>query len=370
MILPEVMTFLSMNKRIACIIENLGSGGAERQISGLAVLLHKQGYEVEVWYYIDSVFYLAFLQENGVTVRFLADASNYRHRFSVLRKQIARYKPHDVISYSVSPSVISCLLKAFGAKFNLIVSERNTTQTLTGRDRLRFFLYRWANVIVPNSNSQASFIKQHFPYLSSKITVITNFVDTEVFSPAKTRIPSRDIINVVCVGGLAPQKNILRLMQAIGQVKADGYSIRIDWFGRDFGDSYSCEIHRLVSDLSLEDNVVFHRTSNSIQTEYCNADVFCLPSLYEGFPNVLCEAMSCGLPVLCSRVCDNPSIVNDTENGYLFDPLSIGDMVNTIEKFLNLPSRQREEMGRKSREIAVVLFSKERFLNQYIQLLS
>ena len=63
-------------KRILCIIENLGSGGAERQITGLAVMLKQAGYQVEVWYYVKKEFYLSFLSENGVVCRYLEDAGH------------------------------------------------------------------------------------------------------------------------------------------------------------------------------------------------------------------------------------------------------------------------------------------------------
>ena len=55
-------------KKILCLIEIIGPSGAERQISNLAVLLNKQGYEVEVAYYVKKEFSLPFLEENGVII--------------------------------------------------------------------------------------------------------------------------------------------------------------------------------------------------------------------------------------------------------------------------------------------------------------
>ena len=107
-------------KRILCIIESLGSGGAERQITGLAVMLKQAGYQVEVLYYVNKDFYLSYLHEHGVAARYLADASNPRKRFFALKNYINEYAPDTVISYSVSSNMICCLLKLFGAKFNLI----------------------------------------------------------------------------------------------------------------------------------------------------------------------------------------------------------------------------------------------------------
>ena len=67
--------------KIICLIESLGSGGAERQLSGLAVMLKQQGYEVEVGYYIKNEFYLSRLQDNGVASYYLPQAASAKKRF-------------------------------------------------------------------------------------------------------------------------------------------------------------------------------------------------------------------------------------------------------------------------------------------------
>lgn len=355
--------------KILCLIESIGSGGAERQLTGLAVMLKHHGCDVEVCYYINRDFYRPFLQENGVGSCFLEEASSSRMRFRVLKKHIKAYKPDTVISYSASPSMITCFLKLMGARFNLIVSERNTTQVLNSRERLKFSLYRWADHIVPNSQSQGDFINKYYPKLSSKVIVITNFVDTEKFSPGNDMRSEHEVSRMVCVGRLMPQKNVPHFIEAIGKVIGDGYKIHVDWFGLDLQDAYSTECHNAVKSFGLEDAFFFQTPSPTIQEEYQKSDVFCLPSYYEGFPNVLCEAMSCGLPVLCSRVCDNPNIVDEGNNGYMFDPHSINDMVSTIEKYLDLNIENKKDMGVKSREIAIDMFSAESFIRKYLSII-
>lgn len=355
--------------RILCLIESLGSGGAERQLTGLAVMLKQQGHQVEVCYYVKMEFYLPYLQENGVEVCYLSAATNPKERFSALRKHIKAFKSDTVISYSTSPSMITCMLKLLGANFNLIVSERSTTQQISKKEKLRFFLYRWANYIVPNSHSQASFIDKHFHNLSSKVKVITNFVDMKKFSPATEALPEHEEIKMVCVGRLMPEKNIPRFIEAIGKVVHDGYKIHVDWYGQDYKDYYSEECHNALHRHQLVDVFVFHGPSNSIQNEYHLADVFCLPSIYEGFPNVLCEAMSCGLPVVCSRVCDNPSIVAEGENGLMFNPLDKDDMVTTIEKILTMSITERKKMGEVSRQRSIALFSMNAFIDKYLEII-
>ena len=98
-------------------------------------------------------------------------------------------------------------------------------------------------------------------------------------------------------------------------------------------------------------------------------DAIMLLSLSEGFSNVLSEAICCGLPVVASDVSDNYIMVKDSQNGYLVDPLNIGQMATTIMKFLSLPNEERIEMGYRSRDIAEKLFSKDDFRSKYVQLI-
>lgn len=355
--------------RILCIIESLGSGGAERQLSGLAVMLKQKKNDVEVWYYVNKDFYLSDLIENNVVAKYLPDACPAKKRFFALRKHIKQFNPDTIISYSASSSMITCLIKMLGGKFKLIVSERNTTQRIDKRERFKFFMYKWADCIVPNSFSQRDFIGRHFPKLLQKTIVITNFVDTNKFSTFSKKSSKNDVLQMVCVGRLMPQKNIPLFIEAVGGVVKKGYKVKVDWFGQTFDTDYTNMLNTKIKEKNIIEQFCFHEPSSNIQDEYHKADVFCLPSLYEGFPNVLCEAMSCGLPVLCSRVCDNPHIAQDGVNGYLFNPRNVEDIIETIIRFINLESDSQQEMGKKSREIAVSLFSSEVFLEKYLDII-
>lgn len=356
-------------KKILCLIESIGPSGAERQISNLAVLLNKQGYEVEVAYYVKKEFFLPFLEENGVKGVYIAGATKPRKRFFSLWKYIKRKRPDTIISYSTAPSMITCALKALGADFKLIVSERNTTQQLNRIARIKFFLYKYADFIVPNSYSQGEFIHEHYPRLSSKIRVITNYLETNKFTPAPNKHISNECINLICVGRIAPQKNIINFINAVAILKKKGLNFRVDWYGQDFQNMYSKECYDLVRNSDVGDVMFFHPQTSKIAEIYQAADIFCLPSLWEGYPNVLCEAMSCGLPVVSSGVSDVPRIMEDGVNGFIFDPRSIYDMVEKIEKILTLPVEERYKMASRSREIAISKFRTDTFVRNYIGLI-
>lgn len=356
--------------RILCLIENISQGGAERQLIGLATMLAKEGNVVKIIIYHKDMFYLPLLEWTGVECEYLEKASNKLRRIPTIFKYIKGYKPDTVVSFLKTPSLIACLAKMFVGNFRLIVSERNTTQKIALSDKIQFFLYRYADWIVPNSHSQSEFIKLHYPNLMNKTVTITNFVDTEHFCPISEMGTSQndEPLKMVCVGRVSEQKNVKLFLQAVKKAIDNGVSFMIDWYGLAIHPYYE-ECEAMVKELDLEKVFSFHEATNDVKSVYQNADVMVLPSIYEGFPNVVCEAMSCGLPVLCSDVCDNGRIVRGGENGILFNPRSIDDMAATIVKFSKLDTTTRNEMGKKSREFAIADFSQEAFFNKYKELI-
>ena len=355
-------------KKIICLIESLGSGGAERQLSGLAILLKKRGFDVEVWYYAPSHFYCSNLEKEGVIYRFLEEASNKKKRVRIIRKKLLKAKPNTVIAFLDTPCIIGCITKLTGGKFKLIVSERNTTQRLTLREKVKFMLYRVANYVVANSHSQTEFINKHFPYLRKNLRCITNFVDVNKFA-VKPQESSHSIVKILSIGRVMHQKNILMYIEAINLLVKAGYTnIKFKWVGQSLGDQYYNDCISRIQQYNLGPYFTFHAPLPNIVEEFHKADYFCLPSLYEGFPNVICEAMSCGLPIICSDVCDNPFIVSP-DNGFLFNPQNPNDIVNNLSKAIDIDKTTYYNMSKMSRERATILFSQTTFINSYLEII-
>lgn len=129
---------------------------------------------------------------------------------------------------------------------------------------------------------------------------------------------------IVVAASIWPPKNTVGLIQAVKILKDRRASFRIEWYGiSDVYNDYLDQSKKLIKELELEDYINLLPKSKQIQEKYKECDYFCLPSFYEGTPNVICEAMSCGRPIICSKVCDNPVYVAEDENGFLFDPKSL-----------------------------------------------
>ncbi len=356
--------------RILCLIDSLGSGGAQRQLVGLADLLKAKGNVVKVVYYHDVHFFKPFLEERGVESEYLAGITTKFSKFWKVFQLVKVYKPDVLIAYLDGATMLGCLLRIAGLKFRLIVSERSITEFLNWKRRIKFFLYRWSDAIVPNSYAESELIGKFFPVLKNKIHTVTNFVDTDYFSPVQAGKATSPTIRILCVARIGSEKNVMLFMQAVKLVVERGYSVRVDWFGTPSQKTpeyfKACLTER--GRLDMTDIFNFKPASGQIRDEYRKADVFCLPSLYEGFPNVICEAMSCGLPVLCSRVGDNPRLVEEGKNGYLFPPDEVEKIADSIIRFCECSQEKKIEMGQYSRRIAVQRFSGEKFVSQYMEI--
>lgn len=350
----------------------MGSGGAQRQMNCLMKLLHEKGYIVRLiyWVHLKNDTYLAEeLREKGLCCDRLPALNDKRMRLFRMGKVIRQWKPDIVISYNSGASELLCMNHIVNRSYKLIVSERTITRAISNNTRFKMGLYRFADHIIPNSTTEAAFIKKNFPKLAAKVNAIHNFVDTERFCCGNNIEKTFDPIQALFVGRINVAKNIPNFLKALKIVKEAGYDIRVDLFGNVQDKSIYDDAISLVNENHLQHNIIFHSASNHIENEYRSHNLFIMPSSWEGFPNVLCEAMSCGLPVLASDVSDVSNIMQDGVNGWLMNPNSVEDMADVIIKYCQLSPDGRRNMAIASRKIIENRFSRESFVNNYIKLI-
>ncbi len=354
--------------KILCFIDGLGAGGAQRQLVGLAFMLKDKGYDVKVCYYHDIPFYREYLDEHKVPHELINGGQNKVKRILAVAKYLKKESPDWVIAYQESPSIIAVVSKLVGCNYKLLVSERNTTQHVRFADRFRFFLYRWADHIVPNSYSQCQLITNKAPKLRGKLTVISNFVDLDAFS--YTIHPRKAIPQILVAASVRPHKNTLNFIEALKILRERGIECSVKWYGlNNTAREYIKFCLQKIEEYLLTDYIQLLPKTKDISAEYKECDYFCLPSLYEGTPNVICEAMASGRPVICSNVCDNSMYVHEGQNGWLFDPENPVQIADKLSEMLSLPEKQYYEYCEKSRSLAEELLSSKDFLNKYEKIL-
>lgn len=360
--------------KVVCFIDSLVSGGAQRQICMLALLLKQRGHEVEMMVYRQHDFFRPILDRAGIQVLEVLEANKLKRAWA-LRKAIHGAEPDIVIAYQTTAAVYAELAVIGRRNFSLIVSERNRRE----EERrvvnwIQYQLHRLADAVIANSCEQERLLTKAAPWLRARTTVIYNGVDLDHFQPCSTDTGS-GTVKLLVLARFSKQKNSTALVEALALLR-DRHGIEnviVDWYGNNFfvdgrptalSEVYVQTI-QLIKEYRLEDRFRLHDPTPDVLPLYQECTAFCLPSLYEGLPNVVCEAMACGKPVLASRIGDNERLVADGENGILFDPKDPEKIAEAIQQFLETTPESRHEMGTGGRKRAEKMLSTETFVAQY-----
>jgi glycosyltransferase involved in cell wall biosynthesis len=357
--------------KIVCLIDNLSAGGAQRQIVMLAKLLKQDGHDVTILTYYPQDFFLTKVLKYGIKYE-CHQVKNPILRVIRFWKVLNNGSQDIVISFLKTPSFLAEIASIPYRRWGLVVSERNA---YINSDK-NLFLYRifhlLSDYVVVNSYTNKKLILSNAPWLKC-VSVIYNCVDLNYFSNLCANPPKLNSIKMISVGKYSEQKNIFGLISAISFVKNSNPSldISVDWYGDSVaGNETYFKAKEFIIKLGLMDCFKLHNRTGYILQKYKDHSVLILPSFYEGLPNVICEAMSCGLPILASNVCDNAKIVTDSENGYLFDPYDVSSISESIIKFSKLSNNKIASMSRYSRIKAENLFSESLFLNSYLEVIN
>ncbi len=212
------------------------------------------------------------------------------------------------------------LIVRTGFTLSIFAQRRNWLKLVFARMIERFALSYGDTCIVATEEE-----KNYFSKYKDKIVVIPNFVDTTVFQPLRFASASSQKKTVLFVGRLSAQKNLKNLLFAIKGL--EGVKLQIIGSGEEQKD-----LERIVLNENVAVEFLGNKPYEEIPQFLSRADVFVLPSLYEGNPKVLLEAMACGCPIVATRVSGIENIITHKENGYLCstDTMSIHDALQTV----------------------------------------
>ena len=222
--------------------------------------------------------------------------------------------------------------------------------------RLKPRLYRWlehatfpraAGVIV-TSRQMETLLASH--PAKPRLAYFPNGVDTDSFAPAPEARPPSGPRTVLYVGRLEPEKNLARLIDALALVHKPPLKLVLLGDGSLRGD-----LERRAREAGVTADFLGVVPHGQLPRHFTSADCFVLPSLTEGNPKALIEAMACGLPCAASARGGIPSILEDGVTGLLFDPDDTADIARAIER-LALDGALARGLGESARAAALVLY--------------
>lgn len=357
-------------KKATLFITSLSSGGAEHQLVTLADLLHQRGYDVSIVTFSDIEDHYRVSSEISRFV-IAKGKNNILKLFSIL-KYFLLCKSDIVISFGQRENFLCLLTLFFNRKPIVISGERNVTQKKNMIETiLVHLLYFRSNWIVPNSHTQGNYLSSKSTYISKKIKVITNYTNLKEYKYSYHSHESVYKIGIFC--RYNAQKNTERFALAIKKLKEKvGNIFHIDWYGdimfkdKAFQPVY-IKFCSLIKDYDIGDVLKLHGKTNKVSELMEQYDAICLPSLFEGFSNTLSEAICCGKVCIASNVSDNPLMVEEDINGFLFNPKNIDEIVDAFMRYFSKSNDELERMSLHSREKAEKLFDSTLFIDSYIK---
>ncbi|MBQ8698076.1 MAG: glycosyltransferase, partial [Schwartzia sp.] len=229
-----------------------------------------------------------------------------------VQKTIQLYHPDVFLSFWVHPLFFASLSPS-NHHLTLIYSGRNDPKSIIYSKIcriIRWFVVRRADGIVFQTREAMDFFDES---VQRKSVVIHNAVS----QPPKDCIISKRDERIVSVGRLVPEKNHTMLIRAFNEIKSLFPEASLEIYGE--GPLHE-QLQSMIEAMNLSARVRLMGEVSDIRRKICGARLFVLPSLFEGMPNALMEAMSLGLTVLASDCpCGGPSeLIQNGVNGFLF----------------------------------------------------
>ena len=355
--------------KVLFITGSLNQGGAEFQILQLAKLFQEKGNEVEVFAITNYSFYMSFIFENNLKYSYLDNDQNKFKRIIQTSKKIKQFKPDLIISYLKIVSKVAVIAKIISnVKVPVIVGER-TSDIQPLHDKVHFNLMRLANAVTVNSISKLNYLKTNFKAISNKTHFFPNILDVNEISFLDKKC-DQSILHLGFIGRISPEKNILEMIKAVGLLKEKGKEIRFSIYGDGRNADYLEQVTNLILSEGLTEEVQLMSKTNEVLEVYKKIDLLILISDYEGFSNVISEALASGLPIITSAIPENEYLVHHTVNGFVVNHKEVLSIANGIEKYMKLPITSKRKMRINNRKKAEAIFDKHSLYRSYMNLIS
>jgi glycosyltransferase involved in cell wall biosynthesis len=338
--------------KIAFLARSLDYGGAERQMVALAKGLQAAGHQIMVVSFYPGGAFADELLAAGAQVRSLEKRGRWDvFTFGVRLIRLLRLQAPEVLhAYLGVPNILAVLIRPFLRRQRIVWGLRASDMDWTHYDLVTRALHgiepwlsAFADLVIVNSHAGYRYATK-LSYTKHKLVVIPNGIDVKGFHPnpeagegvrREWGIETGQFV-IGLVGRIDPMKDHRTFLEAAARIIQRRSDVRFVCVGSGAG-AYKDEILAHARGLGLEEKLFWQPNRPDMKNVYNAFDILCSASISEGFPNVVAEAMACGVPCVVTDVGDSRQIVGDT--GIVVDPRNPEALANGLERMIgNLES--------------------------------
>ena len=333
-----------MKKKVGLLISSLNGGGAERVVSRLSMILYSE-YDIYILLF-DAKNIKYDYKGRVIDIKTPANSKGLLSKIKLLMQRTHRTRAIKktenldiVISFLDSPNIVNILSKNKGCKVAISIRnytdfEKRSSRTLKLANFLMKRLYRKADVVIPVSIEISKMLFEKYSISKSKLKVIYNPYDImDIGRLANENIEDKyenfmhSEKTFISVGRQVYQKGFWHLAKAFKLVLENEPDARLIIIGSGKND---VKLLKLINDLGIENSVLLTGFQKNPFKFIKKSQVYVMTSLFEGFPNILVEAMACGCPVISTDCKSGPKEIllenfnfNNTTEDILFGDYGI-----------------------------------------------
>ncbi|MBL7071872.1 MAG: glycosyltransferase [Candidatus Omnitrophica bacterium] len=337
--------------KIAHIITDLDIGGAEMMLLRMLRNFKDSKYEhIVISLHPEKNSLKDEIEQEALKV-YPLDMSiiNFPVSFMRLVGILKREKPLIVHNYLFHADILGRIAAKLARVPKVISSIRNENIGGRARELLLGMTDFSVDRVTAVSRSVADSHLKKGTTKKRKIDVIYNGMELENYT-GEGRSAARKSLDITenafviaTVANLEPKKGHIFLLKALGELKRKGCGFKLLLAGSGKEEK---RLKNEAMNMGLKDAVLFLGRSENISGLLAASDLFVLPSLWEGLPNALLEAMAAGLPVVATRVGGVPEAVVDGETGLLVEPGDVSKLAEALRKMMDDDELRKGMAGR------------------------
>lgn len=352
--------------KIVQVMPDFGLAGAETMVENLSCGLAAEGCDVLVISFFDLHTAITERIENrGIKIKYLGKKRGFDPSIiSKMRKIIKAYQPDVIHTHRyVLPYAFLASMGFKAKRVHTVHSDAQKEQTKVGKNINRV-LFRYFNVVpVALSKEIQRTIQEVYGLPDNRIPVVFNGIDLSRCI-VKESYARKDTFTVLHIGRFMDVKNHELLLRSFARFKGQHSDARLQLLG---DGELKENMMQLAGQLNITDAVEFAGLQSNVYPWLHNADVFILPSKFEGMPMTLIEAMGTGLPIIASNVGGIPDMLSSQKEALLIEPKE-EKIIEALEMVYS-DAKKREYWGRNALQRSS-LFSSQAMARKYLQLYS